>query len=79
VSRRGSGPAHPQIERIGAGGTNAARLTELAKGAGCAVQLRDAGVPPVAAAGRRDADRRATGADYIMLGNTYGYGRSTGR
>ncbi|WP_055529761.1 NAD-dependent epimerase/dehydratase family protein [Streptomyces graminilatus] len=79
VTRRGSGPVHPRIERVAADATDTARLVELATGAAvlfnCAMPPYDrwpAEFPPLAAALLATAER--TGADYVMLGNTYGYG-----
>lgn len=79
VTRRGTGPAHPRIERVTADATDSARLVELATGAAvlfnCAMPPYDrwpAEFPPLAAALLATAER--TGADYVMLGNTYGYG-----
>ncbi|MGF7237116.1 MAG: NAD-dependent epimerase/dehydratase family protein [Frankia sp.] len=84
ISRRGSGPEHPLIERIAADATDADRLTELTQGA---VSLINTAVPPydrwpaefpsLAAALLAAAER--TGAGYVMMGNTYGYGRVEGR
>ena len=45
VSRRGSGPEHPAIERVAADATDAERLAELATGAAA---LDMAGKPGVA-------------------------------
>ncbi|MFC4118194.1 NAD-dependent epimerase/dehydratase family protein [Nonomuraea zeae] len=79
VTRRGGGPVHPLIERRPADASDAARLTELAAGAAvlfnCAMPPYDrwpAEWPPLAAALLSAAERG--GADYVMLGNTYGYG-----
>ncbi len=79
ITRRGSGPAHPRIERVAADATNTARLVELATGAdvlfNCAMPPYDqwpALFPPLAAALLAATER--TGTDYVMLGNTYGYG-----
>ncbi|MFF3404947.1 NAD-dependent epimerase/dehydratase family protein [Streptomyces sp. NPDC002742] len=79
ITRRGIGPTHPQIERIAADATDIARLVELATGAAvlfnCAMPPYDrwpAEFPPMAAALLAAAER--TGSDYVMLGNTYGYG-----
>ncbi|MGN9788178.1 NAD-dependent epimerase/dehydratase family protein [Nonomuraea sp. ZG12] len=79
VTRRGSGPVHPLIERLPADASDAARLTELAAGAtvvfNCAMPPYDrwpAEWPPLAAALLSAVER--SGADYVMLGNTYGYG-----
>lgn len=79
ITRRGGGPEHPGIERVAADATDAARLTELTAGAGtlfnCAMPAYDRWPidwPPLAAALLAAAER--TGAGYVMLGNTYGYG-----
>ncbi|WP_068057961.1 NAD-dependent epimerase/dehydratase family protein [Nocardia xishanensis] len=79
VTRSGSGPVHERIERVAADATDTARLTELTRGAAtlfnCAMPPYDrwpTGFPPLAAALLAAAER--TGADYVMLGNTYGYG-----
>lgn len=79
VSRRGAGPDHQLIERVAADATDAERLAGLAEGAtalfNCAMPAYDRWPidwPPLAAALLAAAER--TGADYVMLGNTYGYG-----
>ncbi|WP_328989846.1 NAD-dependent epimerase/dehydratase family protein [Kribbella sp. NBC_01245] len=79
VSRRGAGPDHPLIERVTADATDAERLAGLAEGAtalvNCAMPAYDCWPtdwPPLAAAMLAAAER--AGADYVMLGNTYGYG-----
>jgi nucleoside-diphosphate-sugar epimerase len=79
ISRRGSGPDHPQIERVAADATDANQLTRLTDGARtlitCAMPPYDRWpdeFPPLAAALLATAER--TGAGYVMLGNTYGYG-----
>ncbi|MFI9560241.1 NAD-dependent epimerase/dehydratase family protein [Nonomuraea endophytica] len=79
VTRRGGGPVHQRIERVGADAANAAGLAELAAGAtvlfNCAMPPYDrwpTDWPPLAAALLSAAER--SGADYVMLGNTYGYG-----
>ncbi|MFI9251210.1 NAD-dependent epimerase/dehydratase family protein [Streptomyces sp. NPDC053069] len=84
VTRRGSGPAHERIERIAADATDAVGLIELTTGAvtlfNCAMPTYDrwpSEFPPLAAALLSAAER--TGADYVMLGNTYGYGPVDGR
>jgi nucleoside-diphosphate-sugar epimerase len=80
ISRRGAGPEHPLIERIAADATDADRLTELTRGAttliNTAVPPYDqwpVQFPPLAAALLSAAER--TGAGYLMMGNTYGYGQ----
>ncbi|GAA2284574.1 NAD-dependent epimerase/dehydratase family protein [Nonomuraea roseoviolacea subsp. roseoviolacea] len=79
VTRRGGGPVHPRIERVPADAGDADRLAELVAGAevlfNCAMPPYDrwpAEWPPLAAALLAAAERG--GADYVMLGNTYGYG-----
>lgn len=79
VSRRGSGPVHPNIELVKANATDTAQLTEIARGAAtvynCAMPPYDqwpALWPPFAASFLAAAER--TGADYVMVGNAYGYG-----
>ncbi|MBB5083990.1 NAD-dependent epimerase/dehydratase family protein [Nonomuraea endophytica] len=79
VTRRGGGPVHPSIERVGADAADAARLAELTAGAtvlfNCAMPPYDrwpTDWPPLAAALLSAAEH--SGADYVMLGNTYGYG-----
>ena len=61
ISRRGTGPEHPAIERVAADATDAERLTELASGAAALYNCASPPVPPVvhrlAAAGRGAADR----------------------
>ncbi|MFI6689638.1 NAD-dependent epimerase/dehydratase family protein [Streptomyces sp. NPDC050485] len=79
ITRRGGGPVHPRIERVAADATDTARLVELATGAAvlfnCAMPAYDrwpTDFPPLASALLATAER--TGAVYVMLGNTYGYG-----
>jgi len=79
ITRSGRGVEHPLVELVAADITDADRLTELTKGArvlvNCAVpplpRWAD-DLPPMAAALLSAVER--TGADYVMLGNTYGYG-----
>ncbi|MFC5661866.1 NAD-dependent epimerase/dehydratase family protein [Kitasatospora misakiensis] len=79
VTRRGTGPAHPGIERIAADATDADALTALVEGAASLVNCaappyhRWIGEFPPLAAGLLTAAER-TGAGYVMLGNVYGYG-----
>jgi len=79
VSRRGSGPTHPNIERIAADANDAALLADLAEGAttlfNCAMPPYDQwpDLWPVLAASLLAAAER-TGADFVTLGNAYGYG-----
>ena len=79
VSRRGSGPNHPNIELVTADATDTARLAEAARGAttlyNCAMPPYDhwpAQGPPLAASLLAAAEQ--TGADCVMVGNAYGYG-----
>jgi nucleoside-diphosphate-sugar epimerase len=79
VTRHGSGPEHPAIERIAADATDAARLTEITAGAAalynCASPLYHQWFtdwPPLAAAFLAVAER--TGAVYAGMSNLYGYG-----
>lgn len=83
VSRRGSGPDHPNIERVRADATDTARLVEVVRGAAtlynCAMPPYDqwpALWPPLAASLLTAAEQ--TGADYVMVGNAYGYGPVNG-
>jgi len=77
VTRRGTGPTHPRIELVAADATT--RLTELAGGAAsvinCAMPPYDRWpeeTPALSAALLTAAER--TGATYVNLSNTYGYG-----
>jgi nucleoside-diphosphate-sugar epimerase len=83
VSRRGSGPDHPNITLVRADATDTARLVEVARGAAtlynCAMPPYDqwpALWPPLAASLLAAAEQ--TGADYVMVGNAYGYGQVDG-
>jgi nucleoside-diphosphate-sugar epimerase len=83
VSRRGSGPEHPAIERVAADATDAQRLTELAAGAvalyNCASPLYHQWFtdwPPLASAFLTAAER--SGAVLASMSNLYGYGRVDG-
>ncbi|MET7965191.1 NAD-dependent epimerase/dehydratase family protein [Micromonospora sp. NPDC005305] len=79
VTRRGTGPTHPAIERIAADAADADRLTALTEGA---VALHNCANPayhrwpldwpPLAAALLTAAGR--TGAVLATVGNLYGYG-----
>nr|WP_241839940.1 NAD-dependent epimerase/dehydratase family protein [Frankia sp. CcI49] len=84
VSRRGGGPEHPLIERIAADATDADTMSRLAEGSttliNTAVPPYDRWpeeFPPLATALLDVAER--TGAGYVMMGNTYGYGIVSGR
>lgn len=79
ITRSGRGVDHPLVELVAADITDADRLTELTEGArvlvNCAVPPFPrwaVDLPPMAAALLTAVER--TGADYVMLGNTYGYG-----
>lgn len=79
ITRRGTGPAHDLIERVAADAADAGRLVELIEGAttlyNCAMppyHRWPAEFPPLAGAVLAAVQR--VGADYVMLGNTYGYG-----
>ncbi|GIG56266.1 NAD-dependent epimerase [Longispora fulva] len=83
LSRRGSGPEHPAIERVAADATDASRLSALSAGAvalyNCASPeyhrwLTD--WPPIATAILTAAER--TGAVLATTSNLYGYGPVTG-
>lgn len=83
VTRSGTGPAHPLIERVAADASDARRLTELTRGAevlyNCAnpsytqweklwFPMNDAMIEAA----------RAAGAVYVITGNLYGYGPRPG-
>ncbi len=79
VTRSGSGPAHPSIERVAADATDAARLSELAEGAvalyNCASPQYHQWFtdwPPLAEALLVAAER--SGAVLATASNLYGYG-----
>lgn len=79
VTRSGSGPDHPGVERVAADASDPVRLAGIAAGAGvlinCAMPPYDrwpAEFPPLAASLLGAAE--TTGAGYVMLGNVYGYG-----
>jgi nucleoside-diphosphate-sugar epimerase len=83
VTRSGSGPRHPGIELVAADAADADRLSHLTEGA---ATLYNSAMPPYdrwptdwppLAAGMLSAAER-TGAGYVMLGNTYGYGPFAG-
>jgi nucleoside-diphosphate-sugar epimerase len=83
VTRRGTGPQHPDIELVAADATSAERLTELTKGAdalyNCASPLYHqwfTGWPPLHAALLTAAER--TGAVLTTISNVYGYGPCDG-
>lgn len=79
VTRSGSGPRHPQIERIGADAADAGRLARLCTGAAAVYNCANPAYhrwatdwPPVADALLRAAER--TGAVLVTTSNLYGYG-----
>jgi nucleoside-diphosphate-sugar epimerase len=79
VTRHGSGPEQPGIERVAADAADAARLTEITAGAAalynCASPLYHRWFtdwPPLAAAFLTATER--TGAVYAAMSNLYGYG-----
>ncbi|MFG1655124.1 NAD-dependent epimerase/dehydratase family protein [Micromonospora chersina] len=79
VTRRGTGPAHPAIERIAADAADAERLTALTEGATALYNCANPAYhrwpldwPPLAAALLTAAER--TGAVLATVGNLYGYG-----
>lgn len=83
ITRSGRGADHPLVEHVAADITDAERLTELTDGArvvvNCAIPAYDrwaVDVPPMSAALLTAVER--TGAAYVMLGNTYGYGQVDG-
>ncbi|GIF06280.1 NAD-dependent epimerase/dehydratase family protein [Actinoplanes siamensis] len=83
VTRSGSGPEHPLIERVAADASDARRLTELTQGAevlyNCAnpkyTEWADKWFPMNDA---MIAAAKATGAVYAITGNLYGYGPQPG-
>ncbi|MFF7944194.1 NAD-dependent epimerase [Nocardia gamkensis] len=79
VSRSGAGPEHPQIERIAMDALDTAALTAVAAGAETLFNMAMPAyhtwpqtIPPLFGSIRSVAER--TGANYVMLGNLYGYG-----
>src|SRR5262245_33197851 len=79
VTRRGSGPDHPGIEKVTADATDAARLSEITAGAAALYNCASPQYhqwftdwPPLAAAFLTTAER--TGAVYASMSNLYGYG-----
>ncbi len=79
VTRRGTGPQHPAIERVAADATDADRLGELAAGATAIYNCANPPYhrwptdwPPLHAA--MLAAAQATGAVLAITGNLYGYG-----
>ena len=83
VSRRGTGPDHPAIERVAADATDAERLTELSAGAAALYNCANPQYhqwftdwPPLAAALLTAAER--SGAVLATMSNVYGYGPVNG-
>ncbi len=79
VTRSGSGPAHPLIERVAADATDADRLAELTRGAAVLYNCANPKYtqweglwPPLAGAMLTAAQR--SGAVLAITGNLYGYG-----
>jgi nucleoside-diphosphate-sugar epimerase len=79
ITRRGSGPTHPRIHRIALDATDSRQLVDAVNGAetlfNCAAppyHLWSSQFAPLAASLLKAAI--ATGVDYVMLGNLYGYG-----
>ena len=79
ISRRGTGPEHPAIERVAADATDAERLTELTTGAAALYNCASPQYhqwftdwPPLASALLTAAER--TGAVLASMSNLYGYG-----
>ncbi len=79
ISRRGTGPDHPAIERVPADATDAERLTELASGAAALYNCANPPYhqwltdwPPLASALLTAAER--SGAVLATMSNLYGYG-----
>lgn len=83
VSRSGAGPEHPNIERITLDALDTAALTAVAEGAETLFNMAMPAyhtwpetVPPLFDSIRSAAEQ--TGANYVMLGNLYGYGPADG-
>lgn len=79
VTRRGTGPEHPAVERVAANAVAADRLTALTQGAAALYNCANPAYhrwpvdwPPLAAALLTAAER--TGAVLATVGNLYGYG-----
>ena len=79
ISRRGTGPDHPSIERVAADGTQADRLSELTTGAAALYNCANPAYhrwlvdwPPLGAAFLAAAER--SGAVLAVTSNLYGYG-----
>jgi nucleoside-diphosphate-sugar epimerase len=83
VTRHGSGPEHPAIERVAADATDAERLTELTRGAAALYNCASPQYhqwftdwPPLASALLTAAER--SGAVLASMSNLYGYGPTDG-
>lgn len=83
VTRRGTGPEHPLITRVAADGTDAARLSALARGTDAIFNCANPPYhrwttdwPPLAAALLRAGE--LSGAVLVTMGNLYPYGRPAG-
>ncbi|MEV4630983.1 NAD-dependent epimerase/dehydratase family protein [Micromonospora sp. NPDC049523] len=83
LTRRGTGPEHPAIERVAADATDADRLTQLATGATALYNCANPAYhrwatdwPPLADALLRAAEH--SGAVLATVGNLYGYGSVDG-
>ncbi|MET9030202.1 NAD-dependent epimerase/dehydratase family protein [Nocardia sp. NPDC004168] len=83
VSRSGAGPEHPNIERIALDASDADALTAVAEGAETLFNMAMPAyhtwpetIPPLFGSIRSAAER--SGANYVMLGNLYGYGPADG-
>jgi len=83
ISRRGTGPDHPAIERVAADATDAERLTELSAGAVALYNCANPQYhqwftdwPPLAASLLTAAER--SGAVLAAMSNLYGYGPVSG-
>jgi nucleoside-diphosphate-sugar epimerase len=79
ITRHGSGPEHPAVERVAADATDAERLTSLTTGAAALYNCASPQYhqwftdwPPLAAAFLTAAER--TGAVLVSMSNLYGYG-----
>jgi nucleoside-diphosphate-sugar epimerase len=79
ITRHGSGPDHPGVERMAADATDAGRLAEITAGAAVLYNCASPQYhqwftdwPPLAAAFLAAAER--TGAVYASMSNLYGYG-----
>ncbi|WP_174536186.1 NAD-dependent epimerase/dehydratase family protein [Micromonospora chalcea] len=79
VTRRGTGPEHPAVERVAADAADANRLAELTTGAAALYNCANPAYhrwatdwPPLAAALLTAAER--SGAVLATVGNLYGYG-----